>query len=60
MGWPQSGQLLFRAAFKEIATDLPNTVFYACGPNALVDFAEQLVVHGLGLPKEQMKTEKWG
>ena len=45
---------------KEIATDLPNTVFYACGPNALVDFAEQLVVHGLGLPKEQMKTEKWG
>jgi ferredoxin-NADP reductase len=25
---------------KEITTDLPNTVFYACGPNALVDFAE--------------------
>ena len=45
---------------KEIATDLPNTVFYACGPNALVDFAEELVIHGLGMPKEQMKTEKWG
>ena len=45
---------------REIATDLPNTVFYACGPNALVDFAEELVIHGLGMPKEQMKTEKWG
>ncbi|MEI9962773.1 MAG: glycosyltransferase [Limisphaerales bacterium] len=31
-----------------------------CGPNALVDFAEELVIHGLGMPKEQMKTEKWG
>jgi len=45
---------------KEITTDLPNTVFYACGPNALVEFAEHLVVHELGVPKEQMKTEKWG
>jgi ferredoxin-NADP reductase len=40
--------------------DLPNTVFYACGPNELVEFAEELVLHGLGVPKEQMKTEKWG
>lgn len=39
--------------------DLPNTVFYACGPNALVEFAEALVFE-LGVPKEQMKTEKWG
>jgi glycine betaine catabolism B len=45
---------------KEHAKDLPNTVFYACGPNALVDFAEHLVVHELGVAKEQMKTEKWG
>ena len=45
---------------KEVAADLPNTVFYACGPNALVEFAEHLVIHDLGLPKEQMKTEKWG
>ena len=45
---------------KEIATDLPNTVFYACGPNALVEFAEHLVIHELGVAKEQMKTEKWG
>lgn len=40
--------------------DLPGTVFYACGPNPLVEFAEQLVVHEMKVPKEQMKTEKWG
>jgi ferredoxin-NADP reductase len=39
--------------------DLANTVFYACGPNLLVEFAESLVFE-LGAPKEQMKTEKWG
>lgn len=44
---------------KGIARDLPNTVFYACGPNALVEFAEVLVFE-LGVTKEQMKTEKWG
>jgi ferredoxin-NADP reductase len=45
---------------KEHIHDLPNTVFYACGPNELVEFAEELVLHGLSIPKEQMKTEKWG
>lgn len=45
---------------KEHVHDLPNTVFYACGPNELVEFAEQVVLHELGVPKEQMKTEKWG
>jgi len=25
-----------------------------------VEFAEELVIHGLGMPKDQMKTEKWG
>jgi len=45
---------------KEHIHDLPNTVFYACGPNALVEFAEDLVLHGLQVPKAQMKTEKWG
>lgn len=39
--------------------DLSNTVFYACGPNQLVEFAEALVFE-LGAIKEQMKTEKWG
>ena len=45
---------------REQIHDLPNTVFYACGPNALVEFAEELVLHGLNVPKAQMKTEKWG
>jgi ferredoxin-NADP reductase len=45
---------------KEHIHDLPNTVFYACGPNEMVEFAEELVQHELGVPKEQMKTEKWG
>ena len=40
--------------------DLPNTIFYACGPNELVEFAEHLVVIEMGVPKAQMKTEKWG
>ena len=44
---------------KHHITDLSNTVFYACGPNALVEFAEAQVFE-LGAPKEQMKTEKWG
>jgi len=47
------------AWIKEHVTDLSNTVFYACGPNPLVDFAEALVFE-LGVTKEQMKTEKWG
>jgi ferredoxin-NADP reductase len=40
--------------------DLANTVFYACGPNPLVEFAEEIVQRELGVPREQMKTEKWG
>lgn len=44
---------------KEQIGDLSNTVFYACGPNALVEFAEGMVFE-LGVPKQQMKTEKWG
>jgi len=44
---------------KQYAVNLSNTVFYACGPNQLVEFAEVLVFE-LGVPKEQMKTEKWG
>jgi ferredoxin-NADP reductase len=45
---------------KEHVTDLANTVFYACGPNPLVEFAEEVVLKGMGVSKEQMKTEKWG
>jgi glycine betaine catabolism B len=45
---------------KEHVHDLPNTVFYACGPNELVEATEALVLEELKVPKEQMKTEKWG
>lgn len=45
---------------REQITDLEETVFYACGPNALVESTEHLVLYELGVPKEQMKTEKWG
>jgi ferredoxin-NADP reductase len=40
--------------------DLTKTVFYACGPNALVDSTEHLVTEEMKVPKEQMKVEKWG
>ena len=45
---------------KEYIGDLANTVFYACGPNELVEFAERMVLADLKVPKEQMKVEKWG
>ena len=41
-------------------SDPANTIVYACGSNPMVQTMEHLVVHELGLPKEQMKTEKWG
>jgi glycine betaine catabolism B len=36
------------------------TVFYACGPNELVEAIEHLVLKEIGAPKEQLRTEKWG
>jgi ferredoxin-NADP reductase len=45
---------------KEQLVELPKTTFYACGPTALVDGTEHLVVGELGVSKAQMKTEKWG
>jgi ferredoxin-NADP reductase len=45
---------------REHVTDPATTVFYACGPNALVDFAQELVVQELKIPKEQLRVEKWG
>ena len=44
----------------EHVVDPEKTVFYACGPNPLVEFAEQLVLRDMGVPKERMLTEKWG
>jgi ferredoxin-NADP reductase len=43
-----------------VGHDKANTIFYACGPNPLVEAAEKLVLEELKLPKEQLKLEKWG
>ena len=45
---------------KEHIRDQTRTVFYACGPNELVEATEHLVMEEMGIPKEQMRTEKWG
>ena len=48
------------AYVKQHVHDLANTVFYACGPNELVESIEDLVLRELQVPKEQIRTEKWG
>ena len=59
--WPGRRGRITPEWVKEIMGDDPaNAVFYACGPTALVDSTERLVLHELGLPKAQLKLEKWG
>lgn len=45
---------------KEQIRDQSKTVFFACGPNELVESTEKLVIEELKIPKEQMRKEKWG
>jgi Na+-transporting NADH:ubiquinone oxidoreductase subunit F len=45
---------------QEQVHDPAKTMFYACGPNPLVEAAEELVLHQMGMPKGQLKKEKWG
>lgn len=45
---------------KEHLHDLSNSMFYACGPNELVETIEHLVLHDLQIPKTQLRLEKWG
>lgn len=45
---------------REHLGDPAKTMFYACGPNALVEFAERLVLEDLRIPKDQLRVEKWG
>lgn len=40
--------------------DLSKTMFYACGPTALVEKIEGLVLEYMRLPKGQIRLEKWG
>ncbi len=58
--WPGRRGRINADWVREHICDLPNTVFYACGPNDLVEATESLVLNELQVPKEQMKTEKWG
>jgi ferredoxin-NADP reductase len=58
--WPGRRGRITADWIKEIANDTENTVFYACGPTALVESTEHLILNDLGLPKEQLKLEKWG
>jgi ring-1,2-phenylacetyl-CoA epoxidase subunit PaaE len=58
--WPGRRGRIDAAWVHEHVGDLSNTVFYACGPNALVEATEKLVLEELKVPKEQMKVEKWG
>jgi Na+-transporting NADH:ubiquinone oxidoreductase subunit F len=58
--WPGRRGRIESAWVREHLCDLPNTVFYACGPTALVEATERLVTEELKVPKEQMKVEKWG
>ena len=58
--WPGRRGRIDANWVKEQISDIDNTVFYACGPNALVENAEQLVLEELQCPKDQLKLEKWG
>lgn len=58
--WPGRRGRITPEWVKSFVDDAANTVFYACGTNEMVEGVEHLVTHDLGLPKEQMKTEKWG
>lgn len=48
------------AWIEEQVVELHKTVFYACGPTALVEAIEKLVIKEMGLSKEQIRLEKWG
>lgn len=48
------------AWIKEHIVDLAHTVFYACGPNELVESTQKMVMNELGVDKHQMLVEKWG
>ncbi|TAN39089.1 MAG: hypothetical protein EPN23_00490 [Verrucomicrobia bacterium] len=57
--WPGRHGRIDAAWVKRHISDAANTIVYACGPNTFVEFSEGLVFE-LGIPKEQMRTEKWG
>ena len=58
--WPGRRGRISAEWIQEHVQDLGKTVFYACGPTQLVEVVEKLVTQDMGVPKDQMKTEKWG
>jgi ferredoxin-NADP reductase len=58
--WPGRRGRIDAAWVKEHVADLPNSVFYACGPTTFVETVERMIISELGAAKEQVKTEKWG
>ena len=58
--WPGRRGRIDAAWIREHITDLAHTVFYACGPNELVETTQKMVINELGIPKAQMLVEKWG
>jgi ferredoxin-NADP reductase len=59
--WPgRRGRITPQWTKEAAGAEAAHCYFYACGPNALVESAEELVLHELGLPKEQLRLEKWG
>ena len=58
--WPGRRGRIDATWVKKYVHDLPNTIFYACGPNQLVENTQKLVVEEMGVPKAQMLVEKWG
>lgn len=59
-GWPGHHGRVTGHWVRQHLGDPARTTFYACGPNALVDFAERLVLEDLMIPKDQLRVEKWG
>lgn len=58
--WPgRRGRISAKWVRQQIG-NLDDSVFYACGPTALVENTETLIRQDMGVPKEKMKTEKWG
>ena len=57
--WPGRRGRIDAAWVKKHVEHRDRSYFYACGPNALVEFAES-VVFELGVPKDRVRTEKWG
>lgn len=58
--WPGRRGRITADWIREHVHNLPKTVFYACGPNELVEATEAMLHDGLVVPKEQIRTEKWG